>query len=475
MVDETERVRRRRIGMWLFALVWLSCAWFGSWAMNPNNSTRLFAAVSLAEQGDATIDEFAALTIDKAAFGDHIYLDKAPGTTLMALPWVAAAGALTGRHARDIPLGLYDPQTEDFFRLRMALATAFGAALLTALAAVLLFDLGSRATGSIGAGLFGALAFALGTPVWGWSTTLFGHAPVAALLVVAAWAIWRGTQPGAPPVRHAVLACAALGWAVVIEYSAVLEAAPIALWALWRMRDWGARRWPVVAAASAAGVVALLPLIGYNLLAFGTVFRLGYQGVVGFDGMQQGFFGLTYPKPHVLYEILVGPRRGIVWVAPVLLLAPFGLARLIRRPETRDLGVLAAAVAATAFLYNASYIYWDGGHSTGPRHAVPAIGFLALGLAGLWRDAEDDLDRWLAAGLLAVSVALNLAIASAEITAPDNFAFPIWDRVGALFGSGQLRTVPSLFWGWTPWQGLTLYLVLASALSAMLYQAWRKG
>ena len=60
-------------------LVWSSCAWFGSWEGNPNNATRLFAAISLVEDGDATIDEFSGLTIDKATFGGHVYLDKAPG------------------------------------------------------------------------------------------------------------------------------------------------------------------------------------------------------------------------------------------------------------------------------------------------------------------------------------------------------------------------------------------------------------
>ena len=34
--------------------------------------------------GDARIDEFRDLTIDKAEFGGHVYLDKAPGMTLLA-------------------------------------------------------------------------------------------------------------------------------------------------------------------------------------------------------------------------------------------------------------------------------------------------------------------------------------------------------------------------------------------------------
>ena len=46
-----------RIG--LFLLVWFSCAWFGSWEGNPNNATRLFAAVSLVEDGELMRDRMA--------------------------------------------------------------------------------------------------------------------------------------------------------------------------------------------------------------------------------------------------------------------------------------------------------------------------------------------------------------------------------------------------------------------------------
>ncbi len=77
----------------------VSCAWFGSWEFNPNNATRLFAAIRMVEDGTATIDPLAHLTIDKAQFGAHAYLDKAPGMTLMALAPVALTDLVTGDRA----------------------------------------------------------------------------------------------------------------------------------------------------------------------------------------------------------------------------------------------------------------------------------------------------------------------------------------------------------------------------------------
>ena len=449
-----------RLPLALFALVWLSCAWFGSWEWNPNSSTRLFAAISLAEDGDATIDEFAPLTIDKARFGDHYFLDKAPGMTLMAVPVVALADAVTGERATTLPKRLGDPALGRFLRLRLRLTVALVVAPLTALAAVLLYLLLLGETGSAAAGMVAALGFALASPVWGWSTTLFGHAVVADLYLVAVYAVWRGTP------RWAALAGFALGWVVVVEYQAVLAGSAIGLWALWRLRE---RRWPDrvrwLVAFLVGGLIAGAGLVGYNFVAFGTPFRLGYSGVVGWEGMNEGLFGLTWPHPHPLLEILVGPRRGLVWVAPALALAPLGLAAAIRTPVSRALAGMAVAVATIVLLVNASYVYWDGGFSTGPRHPTPAIGLLAIGLGFRWTQGS----RRAIAALVGIGIALNLCIASAEIVSPDFYRFPLWSRVIAgQFAAGQLRTFPSEWLGVSPWTGLACYLALAVALGGWI-------
>ena len=445
----------------LFLLVWFSCAWFGSWEFNPNNATRLFAAIRMVENGTATIDPFAPLTIDKAQFGAHAYLDKAPGMTLMALPAVALTDFVTGDRAEHHVLSSVDPGFVDYLKLRTRVAAATGSALLTAIAAVLLFDLALGLTGSAGAALFAALGYALGTPIWGYSTTLLGHASVAALFVIALAAVARGGG------RSLVVAGLSLGWAVVIEYQAVLAGAAIGLWALWRHRVDPKALVPFLA----AGLVGLSPLFAYNLFAFGTPFRIGYSGVVGFEGMNQGLFGLTVPRIAVLREILVGPMRGIVWVAPVLVLAPIGLWSLAENRATRGLALTAAGVVTVALLVNAAYVYWDGGNATGPRHAMPMAGVLALGLAPVWAMARALWQRAALALLLAASIAINLTIASAEIFAPPTFRWAWWQAVmQQRFLVGDLRTIPSDWWGWTTWNGLYLWAAVAIPLAVWLVQ-----
>ena len=468
-------LRRDPVAWVILILVWFSCAWFGSWEFNPNNAVRMFATLSLVEDHDATIDEYAALTIDKAQFGDHYYSDKAPGITVLGIPAVMVADAMSGQTARDFVPGFENREFNRFLKLRIRLVAITICAVLSALAAMLLYDLVRGVTGNGEAGAVAAIAYGLGTTVWGWSTTIFGHAPVAALLVIASWAVWRGTGPGRSWL-HAIVAGLALGWAVLIEHSALIAGLPVAGYALWRLRALPrGEAVRTVVVALAVGASALVVLVGYNLIAFGTVFRLGYSGVTDFAGMQEGFFGLTYPKPYVLYELTFGERRGMLWVAPILIVAPFGIATLLRDPATRAIGWLALAGAVVPFLINASYYYWDGGNATGPRHALPAVGFLCIGIGAFWARAT----RWSRAAvavLLAGSVTLNMAIASAEITAPGGepraLAVAVFrDR----FDPGYLRTVADEWFGYTPWQGLAIWAVVAGLLGIALAVLVRRG
>ena len=465
--------RSRTIPLLLFVLVWLSAGWFGSWEGNPNNATRLFAAIELVERGDARIDCWAPLTIDKAVFDGHVYLDKAPGMTLLALPAVALADAVTGDRATGDAMMPGDTRLDRFLKLRLRLAAITGPALLTAITAVLLYDLGLGLTGRAAAGLVAALGYALGSPIWGLSTTVMGHAAVAALFVIAVWALSRAADRGR--VLPALLGGVALGYAVVVEYQAVLAGSMIAMWGAWRL--WShPDRVRLLALAAVGGIAGLVPLVAYNLTAFGTPFRIGYAGVQGFEGMRQGLFGLTVPRLPVLFEIVFGDRRGLVWVAPVLVLAVPGLFALAEDRRAKGVGVMALAVVATGLLVNAAYVYWDGGNATGPRHAMAMAGLLALGLAPFWAGLRQGWQRLATVVLLAVSMAINLMIAAAEIFAPPEYRFPLWSAVYDLrFRHGDLRTIPSDWWGWTTWHGLFLYLALALPLLAALVVRVRRG
>jgi len=420
-------------------LVWISAAWFLQSPLNANAVSRMALAIGLATEGSAVIDDYQAFTIDKALLEGHYYSDKAPGMAFMATPVVAVV--TKGLAAIGRPLELIDggELSWHYFWLTF-LCIVMTSGLLAALAATVLLRTALALGVPPGGALAATLAGALATPLFGWSTAFFGHAAAAALLFLAFAMIRDVTGRRTPDVARAALAGALLAWAVVVEFPVAPASALIALYGLFRLRRWPARQTTkILVAAILGGFVAGLPLFIYNTATFGGPFSLGYQHVVGFEGMQQGFLGLTLPEPGVVVEILFLPYRGILWLAPVLLLVPWGLARMWRQARAEALLILGIALYFLSF--NAAYHYWDGGWSTGPRHITPILPFLALALAFTWRGGAM---KGVFVALAAVGAAISVICASTTMTASVEHAFPLIDQLWPRFRDGFIGFSPAV-------------------------------
>lgn len=114
---------------------------------------------------------------------------------------------------------------------------------------------------------------------------------------------------------------------------------------------------------------------------------------------------------------MIGKERGLLLLSPVLILSPIGLFKLMRDPARRAAGITATCIFTYYLLLNASYYYWDGGFSYGPRHLAAGLPFLCLGLAMPWWN--NRIGRSTVKALALVSVALTLAaIATHPMTPP---------------------------------------------------------
>ena len=204
------------------------------------------------------------------------------------------------------------------------------------------------------------------------------------------------------------------------------------------------RVWRMAICVGLGAAATALVLFAYNVAAFGAPLRLGYQYVEGFAGMDEGFLGITTPRPSFLQEILFGESRGLVPLAPVLAVSPIGFVLLWRRPEARLPTLAAAAVVGYYVLFNASYFYWNGGNSYGPRHLGAALPFMCLGLAPLW-----SIPRWwLRAGLLlltAYGFCLSAMAVSTLVLLPGDVGAPVRERILPAFASGELALNPQTF------------------------------
>jgi hypothetical protein len=165
----------------------------------------------------------------------------------------------------------------------------------------------------------------------------------------------------------------------------------------------------------------LLVLLAYQQAAFGSPWRPGYALVSRPDfaeGMSHGLMGVQAPRLGVLGALLLGRARGLLYLSPVLLLGFVGLGIRLREvwraPAARAETLAAIAIVLYFLLMNAGYYMWYGGSALGPRHLIPALPFLCLGIPfSLRRRGGAVLGI-----LLAVSIANQLAGTAVSAAAP---------------------------------------------------------
>jgi hypothetical protein len=333
--------------------------------------------------------------------------------------------------------------------LKAAILSTVG--LLAALASAVLYLLARRCGASDRAALFASCGLALATPFFPWSTTLFAHAATGSLLLLAvALIVWsRGRREWWLAPALGLL----LGYTLTVDLTAAPAVAVLGLFYLLRERAGMPGR---PAGATFGGLIGLLPLFIYNWLAFQSPFKLGYSEVVGFVGMKVGLFGLTWPNPLVTWEILFGLHRGLLPLAPVLLLVPFGWWTMWRRSELRGLVLASLGVGLSFVLVNSSYFYWDGGSSTGPRHLVGMLPIVAIALAFAW--PQGRFARLGALALLVLSLLFSAATAAVEVFADVSHPFPLWDPI--LTGIFAGRGVEGLLRMLVPWLGFAMLALL---------------
>jgi hypothetical protein len=184
----------------------------------------------------------------------------------------------------------------------------------------------------------------------------------------------------------------------------------------WRLRTLASReRTRLLVAATIGAILAAIPLATYDLLAFGSITQIGYDSVVGFEGMRTGLFGVSLPRPEVLGELLWGTRRGILWLSPLLLAIPFAWVASFRRLRA-PITLVLIGIPVAYLLINSGYAYWDGGASTGPRHLTPMLPFIGLALVPLWEVARRGRIGLLI--LAGASFVLSLICAAVSMTTP---------------------------------------------------------
>jgi hypothetical protein len=331
----------------------------------PHQYSRFDLVRAAVDRRTFVIDDYAKNTIDKAEADGHFYSDKAPGLALASTP-VYFVVRLAQRFATP---------SRDSARAALYLITLIVVGGASAAAGAFVFLFQRRLGIAPLPALLAVAAYALGSNHFAYATLYVGHAFVAALLVIAFTLLHRAEA------RHRrTLAVAGLlvGWAAISEYPAGALAVFLALY--------GARRLGTRALApfAIAAAVPLVVLAVYNTSCFGSPFTLGYDRLPSETyrtAMARGFYGVALPSPVILYRLLFGEQRGILPLAPWILLVAPGLLVLWRRHRLES--ILVGTCILFPLLLASSYAVWHGGMAMGPRHFVVALPFagIATGVA----------------------------------------------------------------------------------------------
>ena len=382
----------------------------------------LYLTMSLVEKQSAQVEEYAGLHSDLFEIpGRGWYVSANPGTSLLAAVPYGLAYPVVQRVAPVRPaqpgekvsaeyneerankLAFYRKVRERGLDLRLGVAAmitvVFLMAPLTALSAVVMFRLLGRLGYSQAAGLWLALLYALGTPVFFRTATLSLNLLVCLLGFFAFALLWwpQGTLPGRQRLRL-VAAGFLAGYAVMTDYSGVVTASVLGLFAF--ARELETKRLGTALRDSlwflAGAVWPLAFLLYWQWVCYGNPWLpvqvyMPKQVFAGYASQ----YGFGWPQPKALWSLLFDPLYGLLVFSPLLAIVLYHPA-LLRRGTSR----LPRRIAVWAWVFSvAVWVFCASVHYTlrhqwqdGVRYMVPAVPFLFLLVA----DVLARMPRWLA-------------------------------------------------------------------------------
>ncbi len=373
----------------LFCFLYSTSDWIGF--RNPNEFSRLYLTKALIDRQTFVIDEniFARDTQDKSFCRGHYYSNKAPGSSFIAAPPYLAIRLL------QTYAGFSPGENTVLYILRLVCVSIPSAIFL-----FLLFSFWGRITPSYSIRRALIIAYALGTPVWAYSSLFFGHQLVGICLFVAFVLIFEYRTSAR---RNCLLLQGGFfcGLACFIEYPAILVSFIFFLYACACRKKSGRRIWlflrgkaEVLFLFFAGMALPLGAMCYYHWRCFGSVLRTPYLFVtdpVCAVGHSRGLSGVTFPltandllhQISVFLQLAFSPFRGLFFFSPFLIIGIAGIFIMIRNQKWRQEGWLFGALVAAYFLFNSAFAFWAGGWSMGPRHLVPIIPFIVTAIVYL--------------------------------------------------------------------------------------------
>ncbi len=254
----------------------------------------------------------------------------------------------------------------------LVFTSQLGPLVLGALAPVLFFRLLKQLGYDLRQAAVSTLLLGAGTSVW-----VYAHRPYSEILQVVCFIIFLGAllRAAETPTQRSFLR---LGFAAALlvnsknVYAACLPGAGLYLFLRFRPD-----RQLIIRALLWSGVGFLpgvVALAAYNYVRWGSIMASGYGAVT------TGFW-----RENILVGLwgqFLSPGKSVFLYSPPLILALFGIRRLVMRRPNVALAI-ALTVGPVILLY-ARYVFWSGDWAWGPRYLVFALPALLLPVAELF-------------------------------------------------------------------------------------------
>jgi len=334
-------------------------------SLHPGSNVfcRLAMTFSIVDSGTVAIDDWKDSTNDYSVYNGHIYNDKAPGSSFLAVPSYALFKMLSRGNVN-----------YEFARLFIRLTTLLLFILAGAIVCMkVLAQMGIDPKWFAPAWLFGTVAFPF-------SLLLFGHQYAACFLVFAFYFLFKHkneTEEG-DSYKNVAFAGFFCGLAIFTEFPAAIPCFFLGLYLLSFERR--IKRVLVFGALGALAPGGALML--YNKLIFGGPLTMAYSHLkdsANSAGMSDGFLGVGIPKISSFIEIIFSPQGGLLFTAPWLIFAVAGFILMMGSKNHLGEGLLFFFITIAHVLFNSSYWEPGGAMSFGPRHLVPVVPFIAMG------------------------------------------------------------------------------------------------
>lgn len=447
--------------------------------LSATPASRLFFLWALINDRVWTIDNYHYGTPDKAEFEGSFYSDKAPGVAAIA---IIPAFFYWNFHVwkNEAPYST----APDWLSLSWISASVGLGLLVVVGGASLSYWLVNWISIRCSAAI--VIILWLGSFPLPYSTMLFSHALVVALIAIATWHLRIGfqtmwfrnvdfeTEAIATPWRN-IGGGLALGWALASEYTAGIVVVSLGSWVLWvtpgrRLYWWLPSRlgWRRAGWMAVGALPPLLMIPAYSLACFGSPFILPYSLQASFPEMREGLYAIKWPDAQTAWNLLFSPTRGLFFWSPVLLLAFFGYGEVYRRSP--GLFWLTYLVPALQVIVISGRVWdWQAGYTLGPRYLAPILPLLALPVAFGWQKVP-----WLGWTLGIYSVAIT-TLATLTDACPDYSIYnPLTELHIPLLLKGEFSPNLGMVLGLSPFASVALFYVILVGGFIWIYRSLPK-